>query len=208
LTFNRNIATFIGYAWANGVLFGLKKICNLSYKIKGKENIPKAPFLVASKHQSTWETVFLTAYFKNAKYILKKELTRIPFYGWYLLLTRMIYIDRKLGVRAIKKIAQDTKRTLEEKNIVIIFPEGTRVKPNESKAYLPGIAAIHQANSHIPILPVALNSGCYWPKGLSLIRPGEVEIEFLEPITTELSKSELLSVLKEKIDSHSNMLTK
>lgn len=206
LTFNPKAVTIIGLVWAKVVLLALKIICKLSYEVRGKENLPQAPYIITSKHQSTWETVFLTAYFKDAKYILKKELTRIPFYGWYLLASGMIYIDRSLGFSAIKKIVKDTTISLKKDNIIIIFPEGTRVAPGESKEIQPGVAAIHKHNKHIPIVPVALNSGMFWPKGLKVIKPGKIIISFLPPLNEELEKGELLKKLKENIDLESNLL--
>lgn len=206
LTFNQNVVTIIGYTWANGVLLAVRIICRLSYEIRGLENLPPAPYIIACKHQSAWETVFLTAHFRNAKYILKKELTRIPFYGWYLLLSKMIYIDRSLGFQAIKKIVRDATKSLQEGNVIIIFPEGTRVQPGESKEIQPGIAAIHKHNKDIPIVPVSLNSGLFWPKGIKMINPGKVIINFLPPINLELQKEELLKTLKENIDYNSNSL--
>jgi 1-acyl-sn-glycerol-3-phosphate acyltransferase len=196
----------MGYFWAKGVLIALKLICNLSVNLEGEKNIPNKPFIIACKHQSTWETIFLTAYFREAKFILKKELGRIPFYGWYLVLSGMIRIDRKLGVRAIKKVISNTTLVLKKGGIVAIFPEGTRVKPSENVEYQPGVAAIHKANANIPILPIAVNSGYYWPKGISLIKRGAVTIRFLPPITSKNKKDELLKTLKETIDYHSNLL--
>ncbi len=206
LTFNQNLITIIGYIWAKGILIALKIICNLDYEISGEENVPQAPFILASKHQSSWETVFLSAYFRNAKFILKQELTRIPFYGWYLLSSGMIHINRGLGISAIKKIVKDTTSCLKAGKSVIIFPEGTRVKPGEPRDIQPGIAAIHKCNKNIPIIPITLNSGLYWPKGLSLIKPGKITIKFLSPINEELQKEALLKRLKENIDYNSNLL--
>ncbi|WP_130122163.1 lysophospholipid acyltransferase family protein [Rickettsiales endosymbiont of Peranema trichophorum] len=206
VTFNSNIISYVGLLWAKVMLLMLKACCGLSYQVEGLDTVPDTPFIIACKHQSAWETIFLSSCFKNSKFILKKELTYIPFFGWYIILVGMIWIDRKSGIHSLKRIARDVATALNKSdNVVVIFPEGTRTKPLESVEYKSGILAIHKVNREIPIVPVALNSGVFWPKGL-LIKPGTVTIKFLEPISHSTDQRQLLKLLKEKIDLESNLL--
>lgn len=208
LTFHSRTIRLIGHYWAWGILRALKIICNLDFKIKGEEHLPKGAYIIASKHQSMWETVFLTAYIPEAVFILKKELTQIPLYGWYLQIVGMISIDRKAGFDAIKKVVKAAQQSLAAGKVIIIFPEGTRTLVGKSRPYNPGIAAIHQRCPEIPIVPMALNSGCFWGKGLSVIAPGCVEVEFLAAHKSQMERKELLSKLQKEIDLKSNILAK
>lgn len=205
LTFNRSIISKCGMIWGFVLLKMLAIICRLRYKIEGEANIPNQACIFASKHQSTWETIFFMYYMPNIKCILKKELTKIPFYGWYAKLVGMVAVDRSLGGAALRKMVKDIKHAVEEGESILIFPEGTRVKPLETKKYQPGIAAIHGISKATPIVPVAVNSGYFWPKGF-LIKPGVITIKFLPAIIGEFSKHELIEKLQTLIDQESENL--
>ena len=198
-TFNQKIVSYVGYVWANIVLFALKHVCSVKTKIEGLRNLPKAPFIVASKHQSAWETVFFLKQFVVPAFILKKELLIIPVYGWYLPAMGMIYIDRA-SKASIKTIKTQAEKLIANNRITIIFPEGTRVPHGEVYGYKAGIYNIHQASVETPVIPVALNSGKVWPKKSWLIHPGTITIKFLQAMPKNLAKTEFLSHLQNTIE--------
>lgn len=205
ITMKSKIIAYVTYIWGLGAIFFMRFICGLDYQVSGIDTLPKKPFIVASKHQSMWETVFLLTVLGNPAFILKKELCKIPVYGWYLKPAGMISVDRSKA-SSVKDIARQVKNVFRDNRVLIIFPEGTRVPVGESVAYKPGIYAVHKDNPHIPIVPAAVNSGRFWKKNSCVISPGTVKLQFLPAITGEHSKEELLSKLKETIDSASNNL--
>lgn len=189
------------------VLSALYFFCGISYEIRGIENIIKQPCIIASKHQSTFETFIFILLFKGAVFILKRELKWIPFIGLQLMALKMIFIDRSSGINSLRKIIKSAKVSIKENRSVIIFPEGTRVRVNETRKYQAGIAALYGALS-IPVVPVALNTGLFWPNSiLSLKRnSGKAVIEILPPIYPGLKKDEFLEVLEKAIETKSNQL--
>lgn len=191
-----------GKLWSYITLLLLRLICGIKHKVHGKENIPNKPFIVASKHQSAWETIFFLCLFKNAVFIMKKELTNIPIYGWYLQKMFMIIIDRKNGMQALKQVKAGVKKAIEMGHTVIIFPEGTRTKPGNHIQYKSGIKFLHDAKI-APIVPIALNSGKHWINGSILKIPGTIHVKILNTIN---SNECFLEKLQHKIDSESENL--
>jgi len=193
--------------WSKGVIWALKVICNIRLKIQiEKDPLPNEPFIIACKHQSVIETIFFQTYLSYPVYIIKKELLRIPFYGTFLTQMGMIPIDRKNGISAIKNIIRLCNNSFKEGRSVIIFPEGTRVKPLESTRYNPGIIAIKRKFNNIPIIPVALNSGMFWSKSSWLKYPGTVIFKILQPLNTNIPDRDFLAKLEKVINSSSNEL--
>ena len=206
-TKNLKIISILGSIWAKITIKALYFICDIKYNITGTENIPNTNlFIIASKHQSAWETIFFLQYFKLPVYILKKELTKIPFYGWFLTSMGMIAIDRKGGIKSLKKVLLGVENALSKNRPVVIFPEGTRVKPMTSVKYQSGIAAIYNKFRTIPIIPIAVNSGLYWPKNSWNKFPGTIKVQILKPINPSLKKEEFLTNLKNDIEQASNKL--
>lgn len=203
ITRNKKIITITASVWAVVVMVALKVICNINYKILGKQNFPaNEPFIVASKHQSMWETVYLMYLLKKPVFILKEELLAIPFYGWYLKWMGMIAIKRTDGFRAIKHIILETKKSFDQKRSVIIFPEGTRSKPGEILDIQPGIVAIQKTFPSIPIVPISLDSGKFWRKREWLRYPGTIKVVIGESIYGEnISKDVLLNKIKQGINA-------
>ncbi len=195
-----------GYIWSYVITLALRAICGVKVKVINAHNIPKDGCIIASKHQSVWETIYFVHYLNNPAFILKKELLKIPLYGWYLRFIEMIAIDRKGGASIIKQMSEAARKAFEKGRPIVIFPEGTRVKHGQSVEYKSGIAALHKELPDIPIVPAALNSGKIWPAKSWLIRSGTIKVKFLEPITKPLSKDQLLKKLKEEIDSATNSL--
>ncbi len=196
----------IGYTWSYVLTIALRVICGVKVKVINAHNLPKEGCIIASKHQSVWETIYFVHYLKNPAFILKKELLNIPLYGWYLRLIEMIAIDRKGGASIVKQMSEAARKAFENDRPIVIFPEGTRVKDGQSVEYKSGIAALHKELPDIPIIPVALNSGKVWPAKSWIIKSGTIKVKFLEPITKTLSKDQLLKKLKEEIDSATNSL--
>ena len=180
------------------MLFGLKVICGLNYRIEGQSNLPEGPILLASKHQSAWDTIIMPLIMPGAAVVLKKELTYIPFYGWYLRKYGVIAIERGRKLVAIRKMRSEAKRCLTEGRSIVIFPEGTRVQPQSTKKFQTGVAALYQ-DLEIPVVPVALNSGCFWSRRSFVRKPGTITLRFLSPIRPGLDKQSFLKTLEESI---------
>lgn len=190
------------------VLFMLRLLCGVEYEVRGMENIPKQPFVIASKHQSPFETFIFILLFRNVVFILKRELKWVPFIGLYLMALRMIFINRSDGISSIRHIIKSAKMRVKENRSIIIFPEGTRTAINQNIKYQPGIAALYSVLS-VPVLPVALNTGLFWPKSILSLRknPGKAIIEILPPISPGLNKDEFLQNLEKIIEEKSSKLT-
>jgi 1-acyl-sn-glycerol-3-phosphate acyltransferase len=158
---------------------------------RGVEKIPQGPLLVASKHQSMWETFALLQMFDHPLYILKRELTRIPFFGWYLMKAGMISVDRRAGGRALLKMVRQASEEVRNGRQLIIFPEGTRRPVGAPPDYKPGVAQLY-ASSRASCLPVALNSGLFWPRRTFMRYPGTLVVEFLDVLPPGLPRDEFL----------------
>ena len=190
--------------WSIGVFWMLKKLCKIDYKIIGSENILKEPCIYASKHQSMWETVVMHLIIDRPVYAYKKELELIPFYGWFVKFMSGIKVDRKGGVRSLKSVINQAKNYLTRGQSVVIFPQGTRVPVSGSIKQYPyqaGITALYNS-CDVRVVPVALNSGFFWPKGKFMKKSGTIIIEFLPAIECGLRKEEfnqkLISAIEEK----------
>jgi len=169
--------------WSRLVLFLTEKILGISCRIEGRENLPSRPCVILSKHQSAWETLAFQKIFPPQVHVLKKELLWIPFFGWGLALMSPIAIDRSRGTAALRSIARRGRERLEQGFWVVVFPEGTRVKPGERRAYQLGGAWLAAA-SGAPVVPVAHNAGLLWPRNAFLKRPGTVTVRIGPPIET------------------------
>jgi len=199
-----NVAKF----WALCLVFFLKYICNIDHKILGTKHLPKTPYIIASKHQSMWDTIIMLLIDKRPVYILKKELCKIPFYGWYVKNISTIPIDRKGGATALKNMIKECKKYLNNKQNIIIFPQGTRTPPRSDIADFPyqsGITAIY-SSCKVPVAPVALNSGSFWGKGFIFKKTGTITLEFLPAIKPGLSKDDFIKKLQEDIENKSKEL--
>jgi 1-acyl-sn-glycerol-3-phosphate acyltransferase len=194
--------------WAQLSLWVLEKMCGIKYEIRGLENLPKENgFIVACKHQSMWETIVMHLIFNRPVYSWKKELLKIPFYGWFLRVMSGITIDRKGGAKALKTLLADAKRHLEQKQNIILFPQGTRTPVGASTKDYPyqiGIVAIYH-HLQAPVVPAALNSGIYWSKK-GTKKSGVIILEFLPPIKPGLNKTEFLEKLETAIETRSAQL--
>jgi 1-acyl-sn-glycerol-3-phosphate acyltransferase len=191
--------------WAKSSQYILLYTCKIDFEVRGKENIPNHKALIASKHQSTWETINYLHILEDPIMILKKELILIPFFGLYAIKFGNIAIKRSSGSKALKELIQRTKRIKKNKRPIIIFPEGTRQKPSNAADYKRGVFALYK-NLNIPCIPVALNSGIYWPKNQLRKIPGKIIIEFLDPIDPGLTSSKFMSELESRIENATKKL--
>jgi 1-acyl-sn-glycerol-3-phosphate acyltransferase len=178
--------------WSQQNSWLLQVVCNVNVEYRGVDKIPKGPLLVASKHQSMWETFALLRFFDQPLYILKRELTRIPFFGWYVLKAGMISVDRRAGGRALLKMVRQASEEVRHGRQLIIFPEGTRRPVGAPPQYKPGVAQLY-ASCRVNCLPVALNSGLFWPRRTFLRYPGTLVVEFLDPLPPGLPRDEFLA---------------
>ncbi|MFA5685678.1 MAG: lysophospholipid acyltransferase family protein [Lysobacteraceae bacterium] len=167
--------------WARLNLWWLKYSCGLTYRVSGRENIPKDTAIIFSKHQSTWETLALQEIFPPQVWVLKRELLRIPFFGWGLAMVGAIGIDRKAGRKAVDQLVTQGRQRLESGRWVVVFPEGTRVAPGARGRYRIGGAVLAERTGHA-IVPVAHNAGEYWPARGFRMRPGEIQVVIGPPI--------------------------
>jgi 1-acyl-sn-glycerol-3-phosphate acyltransferase len=185
--------------WSRQNTWLLRIICNVRVEYRGTEKIPKGPLVVASKHQSMWETFALLRFFDEPLYILKRELTRIPFFGWYAIKAGMISVDRSAGGRALLKMVRQASEEVRHGRQLIIFPEGTRRPPGAPPDYKPGVAQLY-ASCRESCLPVALNSGLFWPRRTFMRYPGTLVVEFLDPVPPGLPRDEFLTRISAGIE--------
>jgi 1-acyl-sn-glycerol-3-phosphate acyltransferase len=198
-------AQMAGPPWANGTLWLARVICGIRFEIRGREHITHGKVIYASKHQSAWDTVIFLHLFTRPAYILKRELLRIPLWGWYLWRMKMVAIDRSAGASSIKHLLKQSKDALAENRPLVIFPEDTRTRPGAAPHYHPGVIALYN-QLKVPVIPIALNSGVYWGKNAFTKRPGTIVMEFLPPIAPGLPKDEFLARLQGAIESASQRL--
>jgi len=182
------------------VLFWLKIVAGVVVEVRGRQYIQSGAALYASKHESALETYLLSTIVKDMAFVLKKELTYIPIFGWAQYFYGMIAVNRSAGGAAMKGMLKDVKKRIAEGRSVVIFPEGTRVKPGTCGEYKPGLVFLAQ-NLNVPVVPIALNTGLFWARNSFLRYSGKVIVEFLEPMPNNLDKKEFMGVLQQRIES-------
>ncbi|HVJ33705.1 MAG TPA: lysophospholipid acyltransferase family protein [Terriglobia bacterium] len=196
-----------GRVWIRVSLWLLRIIVGLDHREKGLENLPHGPAIVAVKHQSAWETLYLSLALHHPAFVLKRELIWIPLFGWYLRKVGMIAIDRSAKSAALKSMVRQAERAFAQGRQIIIFPEGTRVAPGQHKPYQPGIAALY-GQLKVPVVPVALNSGLFWGRKAFLKRPGTLTVEYLPPIPAGLDRKSFMKRLEGEIETAANALAR
>jgi 1-acyl-sn-glycerol-3-phosphate acyltransferase len=147
----------------------------------GIENVGDAPKIVACKHSSTWETLFLSRLLPPLAYVAKKELLSVPFFGWGFRLASPITIDRDAGQDAMTQIATQGRERFRQGFWIILYPEGTRIPAGKRVRYKTGAARL-AIEMRTPILPIAHNAGWLWPKGVMGKRPGTITLSIGKPI--------------------------
>lgn len=192
-------------AWGLTSLWLMRAIAGTKVEVIGREKIPPGGALVAAKHQSFWETFALVTLFDDPTYILKRELMWLPLFGWYLAKAGCIPVNRKAGSQALVQMTARAKDEARHGRQIIIFPEGTRRPAGAPPAYKYGVAHLYQ-NLGFPCIPVALNSGLYWPRRQFIRRPGTIRIEILDPIAPGLPREEFFKLVQERIEDGSSRL--
>lgn len=201
LALPRGATVWLARLWARLTFWGLKIFAGIGFEIRGAR--PKGAVLVASKHMSMWDTLALYLALDEPAIVLKRELLRIPFYGWFLWKATAIPIDRSAGASALRKMAAEARAVLAEGRSILIFPEGTRKKPGAAPDYKPGVAGLY-GQLDVACVPVALNSGVYWTGFFK--RPGTIVLEFLEPIGPGLKRNAFMDLLESRIETATNKL--
>lgn len=196
----------VAVGWVRSTLWLLRVVVGMRYEVTGIENIPPGGIIVAAKHQSTWETLALVTLFPDPVFILKRELTWLPIFGWCLKKLRMIPVDRGARSRALAGVMRRARIELGEKGRqLLIFPEGTRRPAGAPPAYKTGVMHLY-GDLGVPCVPVALNSGLYWPRRKFMRWPGTIRVSILEPIPPGLPKQEFQALLQERIETESDRL--
>lgn len=186
-------------AYARSSLFLLRVICGTDVEWRGREKLPQGAFIVACKHQSVWETFALFALLRDPTYVLKRELMWIPLFGWLATKARMIPIDRGARASALARMTALARREIARSRQIVIFPEGTRRPPGAAPRYLPGVAHLY-AETGLCCVPIALNSGLYWPRRSLRRYPGKVLVEVLDPIPPGLARRDFLTLLQKALE--------
>ena len=181
----------------HATLWGLRVICGLAYEVRGREHIAAGPALYAGKHLAMWDTVVLPVILKSPALVLKRQLLRVPFYGWYARKVGMIALDRTAHANALRSLVAQAKARIAEGRPIAIFPEGTRKKIGAPPDYKPGVAALY-GHLDLTCIPFGLSSGVYWAGALR--RPGRIVIEFLPPIASGLKRREFMAALEASVE--------
>jgi 1-acyl-sn-glycerol-3-phosphate acyltransferase len=194
--------------WNLFVVWTAKVICGIRYQIKGAENLPDAPVILLSKHQSAWETIFFLWYMpRPLVYVFKKELTYIPFFGWGIALLRMIPIDRSKGKDAFAQVVAQGRRRLADGQWIIMFPEGTRIAVGETGRYKGGGARL-AVETNTPVVPIAVNAGECWPKNSFIKQPGLITVSIGKPITPDgMNPAELMQKVETWIETEMRVIS-
>jgi 1-acyl-sn-glycerol-3-phosphate acyltransferase len=194
--------------WWGRYFVGLCRVVGgFGMEVRGREHLQQGPLLVAAKHQSLWETFALIGLFDDPCFILKQELTRIPLFGWYAIKARMLPVDRRGGAAVLKELNQRAHEELrvDEGRQLIFFPEGTRRPPGAPPSYRHGVAHVYQGLG-VPCLPVALNSGLYWPRRSLALSQGTILVEILPVIPAGLPREVFSARLQEAVETASERL--
>jgi 1-acyl-sn-glycerol-3-phosphate acyltransferase len=192
----RQVTVWMSRRWSALNFWGLRVIAGVRFEVRG--TVPRDGVLVAAKHMSMWDTMALYLVLDDPAVVLKRGLQLIPFYGWYITKAGSIPIDRGGGASTLRKMTASAKRALDAGRSILIFPEGTRKKPDAAPDYKPGVAALY-SQLGVPCVPAALNSGLFWTGFVK--RPGNIVLEFLEPIPPGLRSREFMKVLQERIET-------
>jgi len=170
--------------WIAYSLWCLRIICGLKHSVEGLENIPDHGFIVMSKHSSTWETIAIQGFFRPLVWVVKRELTWIPFFGWALKAIDSIALNRGTGRKAINQLITESHVHMDRGRILMLFPEGTRVLPRQKKPFKIGGAIVSQRTGY-SVLPIAHNAGEFWPRHSWIKWPGTIRVVIGKPIDPE-----------------------
>jgi 1-acyl-sn-glycerol-3-phosphate acyltransferase len=187
-------------AHAHASIWWMRMICGTRVEVRGRENLPEGAAIIASKHQSAWDTFGLIPLTRDPAMIMKQELLSLPLYGWFSRKFEMIPVRRDLGPTALRQMAREAAKRAAQGRDIVIFPEGTRRPPGAPPAYRPGVILLYEALG-IPCVPVALNSGNFWPRHSIMRRSGTIVVEFLPAIPPGLPRAEFMTLLQDRIET-------
>ncbi len=199
LLLNRGAVQDLARLWSRNSLWLLDKVCGAKVEFRGLQNLPKGACVIAAKHQSALETFALTTQMDDFTFVLKRELLAIPMFGWYLKGAGQIAVDRARRGQALADLTRQVAGAVAQGRQVFIFPEGTRKAPGAPPDYKSGVAHLCAATGAICV-PVALNSGLFWPRRGWLRHPGRIVIEFLAPIAADADKQQFMRRLEAEIE--------
>jgi 1-acyl-sn-glycerol-3-phosphate acyltransferase len=183
--------------WTRFAIDVARRVCGITWKVEGWENLPAGPAILLPKHQSTWETFWLPSFVpRQLTFVYKRELHLVPFFGWAMASLRMINIDRSRGQDAFEQVVRQGSEHLRDGWWIVIFPEGTRTAPGSTRRYKTGGARL-AVRTGTQVVPIAVDSGEVWPRRTLLLTPGEVTISIGAPISPEGRTAEQLSSLVE-----------
>ncbi len=181
-------------AWSRGAVGWARMAAGIKFRVRGLDNIPAGPAIIAAKHQSAWETFALLTLLPDTRVVMKRSILLIPFIGWYLFAAGHLPIDRSGNARALRVMLARVQR-LKARNLrLLIFPEGTRVAPGAAPKLLVGALALAKL-ARLPIVPVALNSGLLWQRNGFLKFPGTIDVLVLPPLAAGMEKTAQLDAL-------------
>lgn len=202
----RQVIRYGIYLYTKVVRWGLRWICGVRTELRGRENVPDGPLLIASKHQCMWDVFIPFLFVHDPAIIMKRELLLYPFLGWYAITMRMIPIDRSGTVKTLKKMIATAKERSEQGRQVLIFPEGTRRTPGDEPAYHAAGVFMLYRELNVPCLPIGTNSGLFWPAHGIERKPGVAVYDALPVIPAGLPKKEFMALLESQIENSSNLL--
>lgn len=203
LLFPRFLCAWLCFFWAKLILVAAKAFLRLDYEVQGHHLLPQTGCIVASKHQSAWETIAFFVLLQDPVIVLKHSLFRLPFAGWIMKKLHFIPISRKKNppIFLLKKFFSLSQKTLNQGRPLLIFPEGTRVSPfSPSPGYFSGVFKLY-TRSKKPVVPVSLNSGLFWGRRKFLKKPGKITVVFHPPAPQGLSQQAFMAYLKNTLET-------
>jgi len=183
----------------------LRIVCGTKMEVRGHEKLLPGPVIVAAKHQAAWDTFALVSLMRDPALVMKAELLSIPLYGAFCRKFELIPIQRELGPAALRQMVREARIRAAQGREIVIFPEGTRKALGAMPDYKPGILFLYQ-DLKVPVCPLALNSGAFWPRHSFLRYPGTIVAEFLDPIPPGLPRQEFMERLEAAIEAASARL--
>jgi 1-acyl-sn-glycerol-3-phosphate acyltransferase len=201
----RSLAIWALKLWASSSVWLLEAIAGTRLEVRGRENIPRTAAVIAAKHQSLFETFAVLPLLADPAMVLKRELMMIPLFGWFARKFRMIPVERGAGATALLKLINRAHEAVHQGRQVLIFPEGTRKAPGAPPDYKRGATALY-LKLGVPCVPLALNSGLFWPRRKLMRYPGTIIFEFLPAIPPGLAKNEFAKRLQEALETKSSEL--
>ena len=183
----------------------LRLICGTKMEVRGREKLLPGPVIVAAKHQATWDTFAIISLMHDPALVMKAELLSVPLYGRFCRKFELIPIQRDLGPAALRQMVREARMRAAQNREIVIFPEGTRTVPGAEPAYKPGIVFLYH-DLEVPVCPLALNSGMFWPRHSFLRYPGTIVVEFLDPIPPGLPREAFTKRLQAAIEDASTRL--